>query len=134
MSLFGNLDVSGSGISAAQTWLNTIAGNIANMDDVTSTDEAAYGEQTPVFVPDPTLGGVGDGVTVAGIQEGDTTGIVESDPSSPEADANGDVRVPDVQLGSQMVDMIEAQTDYQANAAALGDAKTAYQSALTLGT
>jgi flagellar basal-body rod protein FlgC len=134
MSLFGSLDIAGSGIGAAQEWLNTTAGNIANMDDVSPTDEAAYGAQTPIFVPSGTPGQVGDGVTVAGISEGDTTGIIQSDPSSPEADAQGNVRVPDVQLGSQMVNMIQAQTDYQANASVFADAKTAYQSALTLGT
>jgi flagellar basal-body rod protein FlgC len=134
MSLFGSLDISGSGIDAAQTWLNTTAGNIANMDDVSPMDEAAYGAQTPVFVPSGTVGGIGDGVSVAGIAEGDTTGIVQFDPSSPEANAQGEVRVPDVQLGSQMVDMIQAQTDYQANTSVFADAKTAYQSALTLGT
>ena len=133
MSLFPSLDVAGSGIGAAQTWLNTTAGNIANMDDVTSTADAAYGAQTPVFVPSGTVGQVGDGVTVAGVAEGDTTGIVQFDPSSPEANAQGMVRVPDVQLGSQMVDMIQAQTDYQANTSVFADAKTAYQSALTLG-
>jgi flagellar basal-body rod protein FlgC len=134
VSLFGALDISGSGIGAAQTWLNTTAGNIANMDDVSPMDEAAYGAQTPVFVPSGTVGGIGDGVSVAGIAEGDTTGIVQFDPSSPEANAQGEVRVPDVQLGSQMVDMIQAQTDYQANTSVFADAKTAYQSALTLGT
>jgi flagellar basal-body rod protein FlgC len=134
MSLFGSLDISGTGIGAAQTWLNTTAGNIANMDDVSPTDEAAYGAQTPVLVPSGTVGQVGDGVTVAGIAEGDTTGILESDPTSPEADAQGMVRVPDVQLGAQMVNMIQAQTDYQANTSAFADAKTAYQSALSLGT
>jgi flagellar basal-body rod protein FlgC len=133
MSLFGSLDIAGSGIGAAQEWLNTTAGNIANMDDVSPTDEAAYGAQTPVFVPSGTPGQVGDGVTVAGISEGDTTGIIQFDPSSPDADAEGNVRVPDVQLGSQMVNMIQAQTDYQANASVFADAKTAYQSALTLG-
>jgi flagellar basal-body rod protein FlgC len=133
MSLFGSLDIAGSGIGAAQTWLNTTAGNIANMDDVSPTDEAAYGAQTPVFVPSGTVGQIGDGVSVAGIAEGDTTGILESDPSSPEADAQGMVRVPDVQLSSQMVDMIQAQTDYQANTSVFADAKTAYQAALTLG-
>jgi flagellar basal-body rod protein FlgC len=133
MSLFGSLDIAGTGIDAAQTWLNTTAGNIANMDDVSPMDEAAYGEQTPVFVPSGAVGQIGDGVSVAGIAEGDTTGIVQYDPTSPEADAQGEVRVPDVQLGSQMVDMIQAQTDYQANASVFADAKTAYQSALTLG-
>ncbi|HUY22370.1 MAG TPA: flagellar basal body rod protein FlgC [Acidimicrobiales bacterium] len=134
MSLFGSLGISGSGIDAAQTWLNTVAGNIANMNDTSPTDQATYGEQTPVFVPTATPGQVGDGVTVAGIQEGDTTGIIQFDPTNPQADAKGEVRVPDVQLSSQMVDMIQAQTDFQANTAALADAKTAYQSALTLGT
>ena len=134
MSLFGSLDIAGTGISASQTWLNTTAGNIANMNDVSPTDQAAYGEQTPVFVPSGAVGQVGDGVTVAGVAEGDTTGVVQYDPSSPEADAQGMVRVPDVQLGSQMVDMIQAQTDFQANTSVFADAKTAYQSALTLGT
>jgi flagellar basal-body rod protein FlgC len=134
MSLFGSLDVAGTGIGAAQAWLNTTAGNVANMDDVSPTSEAAYGEQTPVFVPSGAPGQVGEGVTVAGIAEGPTTGIVQYDPTSPVADAQGMVRVPDVQLGSQMVDMIQAQTDYQANTSVFADAKTAYQSALTLGT
>jgi len=134
VSLFGNISVSGTGIDAAQTWLNTIAGNIANADDIGPTDEPTYGAQAPVLVPDGPVGGVGEGVAVAGVVEGDTTGTIENDPSSPMADSQGDVRVPDVQLSAQMVDMIEAQTDYQANTAALSDAKTAYQSALTLGT
>ena len=133
MSLFSNLSVSGSGIGAAQAWLDTIAGNIANMNDVTPTSEATYGEQAPVLVPSATPGQIGDGVTVAAVVQGDTTGVIASDPSSPLADAQGDVRVPDIQLGAQMVDLIQAQTDYQANTSAFADAKTAYQSALTLG-
>jgi len=132
--LFGTLDISGSGIGAAQAWLDTISGNIANMDDTGPTDEAAYGAQAPVLVPDASVGQVGDGVTVAAVVEGDTTGTVEYDPTNPEANAQGEVRVPDIQLGAQMVNMIQAQTDYQANTSALADAKTAYQSALTLGT
>lgn len=134
MSLFGNIDVSATGIGAAQTWLNTIAGNIANMNDVGPVNAAVYGQQAPVFTPTVSFDQVGDGVAVAAIAVGDTTGIIQSDPSSPVANAQGLVRVPDVQLGSQMVDMIQAQTDFQANTSALASAKTAYQSALTLGT
>ena len=134
MSLFASLTIAGTGIGASQEWLNTTAGNIANMDDISPMDEPAYGEQTPIFAPAGVPGQVGDGVTVAGIAEGDTTGTVEYDPSSPEANAQGEVRASDVQLGSQMVDMIQAQTDFQANSSVFADAKTAYQSALTLGT
>ena len=134
MSLFGSLSIAGSGIGASQEWLNTTAGNIANMDDISPVDQPAYGEQTPIFTPSGVPGQVGDGVAVSGIAEGDTTGTIEYEPSNPEANTQGDVRVSDVQLSSQMVDMIQAQTDFQANSSVFADAKTAYQSALTLGT
>lgn len=133
MSLFPAIAISGTGIGAAQAWINTTAGNIANMNDVSPTSEGTYGEQTPVFEPMGIPGQVGDGVAVAGVAEGSTAGIVEYDPTNPLADAQGEVRVPDISLGSQMVGLIQAQTDYQANTSALADAKTAYQSALTIG-
>jgi flagellar basal-body rod protein FlgC len=67
------------------------------------------------------------------VQLGSTAGQIQYDPSSPIADSQGDVRVADVNLGSQMVGLIQAQETYQANATALEHAKTAYQSALQLG-
>jgi len=134
MSLFGALGISGSGIDAAQTWINTSAGNIANANDVASTASAAYQEQTPVFVPDASLpDGSAAGVAVAGIDLGSSAGVVESDPQSPLADAQGLVRVPDVSIAHELVNLVQAQNDFQANTAALERAKTAYQSALTLG-
>jgi flagellar basal-body rod protein FlgC len=134
MSLFGALNISATGIDAAQTWINTTAGNIANANDVTSVSGGAYQEQTPVYVPTTSLpDGSGDGVAVAGIELGSSTGIVASDPTSPLADSQGLVRVPDVSMSQQLVNLVQAQSDYQANTAALERAKTAYQSALTLG-
>ncbi|HUO48088.1 MAG TPA: flagellar basal body rod C-terminal domain-containing protein [Acidimicrobiales bacterium] len=134
MSLFGAFDISASGVNAAQLWINTSAGNIANANDVTSTSSAAYREQTPVFVPGVSLpDGTGSGVAVAGVAEGSPTGIVESDPQSPMADAQGLVRVPDVSIAHELVNLVQAQNDFQANTAAMERAKTAYQAALTLG-
>ncbi|HWE56919.1 MAG TPA: flagellar basal body rod C-terminal domain-containing protein [Acidimicrobiales bacterium] len=133
MSLFGAIGISGSGIDAAQSWINTAAGNIANANDVVPTSQAVYGQETPIFTPQGSLGQVGDGVAVSGYDVADTEGVVEYQPDNPMHDNQGDVRVANIDLGSQMVGLISAQTDYQANASALSHAKQAYQSALTLG-
>ena len=133
MSLFGAIDISGSGINAAQTWINTSAGNIANANDTVATSTGVYREQTPVFSAIGQLGQVGDGVTVSNVSLGSSAGIIEYQPSNPQADKEGNVRVANVDLGEQMVNLITAQTDYQANANAIQHATQAYQSALTLG-
>ncbi|MGC8513165.1 MAG: flagellar basal body rod protein FlgC [Acidimicrobiales bacterium] len=133
MSLFSALDISGSGINASQTWINTTAGNIANANDTVSTNSPVYATQTPFFQAIGQLGQVGDGVAVTSVQLGSSAGVVQYQPNSPLADSQGNVRVANVDMGSQMVDLITAQTDYQANASALASAKTAYQSALTIG-
>jgi len=133
VSLFSALDISGSGINASQTWINTTAGNIANANDTVSTNSPVYATQTPFFQAVGQLGQVGDGVAVTSVQLGSSAGIVQYQPNSPLANSQGEVRVANVDMGSQMVDLIAAQTDYQANASALASAKTAYQSALTIG-
>lgn len=133
MSLFSALDISGSGINASQTWINTTAGNIANANDTVSTNSPVYATQTPFFQAVGQLGQVGDGVAVTSVQLGSSAGIVQYQPNSPLANSQGEVRVANVDMGSQMVHLIAAQTDYQANASALASAKTAYQSALTIG-
>jgi flagellar basal-body rod protein FlgC len=133
VSLFSALDISGSGINASQTWINTTAGNIANANDTVSTNSPVYATQTPFFQAVGQLGQVGDGVAVTSVQLGSSAGIVQYQPNSPLANSQGEVRVANVDMGSQMVHLIAAQTDYQANASALASAKTAYQSALTIG-
>ena len=133
MSLFGAINISGSGIDAAQMWINTTAGNLANANDAVPTSQGVYATQTPVFTPIGVPGQVGAGVAVSGIQLGSSAGVLEYQPGNPMADRQGNIRVANVDLGSQMVGMIQAQADYQANASALNHAKQAYQSALTLG-
>lgn len=133
MSLFGALDVSGSGINAAQVWINTTAGNIANSNDTAPTTSAVYATQTPYFQAVGVPGQVGDGVQVTSVQLGSNAGTIAYEPDNPMANSQGEVRVANVDLGSQMVGLITAQEDYQANASALAHAKQAYQSALTLG-
>ncbi|HZU81239.1 MAG TPA: flagellar basal body rod C-terminal domain-containing protein [Acidimicrobiales bacterium] len=135
MSLFGPLGASASGIDAAQTWIDAIAGNVANSNDVASVGQSVYQEQEPILTPTGATGPgqIGDGVAVSGVALGSAAGTVESDPGSVLANSQGLVRVPNVDLAQQMTNLIQAQDTYQANTAALQRAITAYQSALTLG-
>ena len=135
MSLFGALPIATSGIDAAQTWLDATGGNIANADDSGPTSEGAYQTQYVDAVPVPSsqAGGAGQGVETR-VQLGDSEGQEVYDPGNPEADSSGMIRVSSVDLGQQMVNLVMAQTSYQANVSVVNQAKTAYESALTLGT
>jgi flagellar basal-body rod protein FlgC len=132
--LFNVFSVSGSALDTYNTWLNAISDNVANADDVSPTSgpafQARYVEAQAV-PGGPT--GTGQGVTVSGIGLGSATGIEVYDPSSPLADTKGMVREPDIDMGEQMTDMMQAQQGYEANLAVVSRAQAAYQAALTIG-
>ncbi|MGH9102024.1 MAG: flagellar basal body rod protein FlgC, partial [Acidimicrobiales bacterium] len=127
MSLFGALGVSTTGMDTYQTWLNALGGNIANMNDTVRTNQPVYQAQYVVAQPlaaPAGSGGVGEGVGVAGVALGPSTGTLVYDPSNPLADSKGMVRQPTVDLGEQMVELIEAQNGYQASVSAFTQART----------
>ncbi len=131
--LFGAIGITGTGIDAAQTWIDTTAGNLANMNDTVSPAQGAYQQQTPVFTPLVGATGQGDGVAVSSVQLGSAIGTLVYDPTNPQANAQGMVRQPAISMSTQLVQLVQAQNDYQANTVAFKRALTAYQSALTLG-
>ena len=73
------------------------------------------------------------GVFVKGTALGDAAGIIKNDPSNPLADADGNVRMPDIDLGSQMGQLIMAQRAYEANAKVVTDAQATYEAAIAIG-
>ena len=77
--------------------------------------------------------GLGDGVRVKGIELGSAEGRMVYEPNHPLADAEGYVRYPDIDMSSQMTQLIMAQRGYQANAAIVDRAKESYQAALQIG-
>jgi len=133
MSLFGALGISGSGVDAAQSWLNTTASNIANANDTTSTASTVYAPEAPFFTPINTSGQAGNAVEVSSVQYGSNLGLIQSDPTNPLADSSGNVRVTDVSVSEQLTNLISAQNLYEANTNALAQAKEVYSSALTIG-
>jgi flagellar basal-body rod protein FlgC len=133
VSLFGVFGISGSGMDTYQTWLNAIAGNVANANDTGPTSQPAY-QQRSLIVSEDGTGQVGDGVKVTGVALGSAQGELSYDPQNPLADANGMVRTPTVDLPGQMVQMVMAERGYQANVSVITQARQAYESALGLGT
>lgn len=156
--VFSTLAVSRSGMGAYKLWLDAVADNVANIDNVTSTDQPAFAERFVVVrpaddpvgdgapvppglaaagldgVPGPNDGdGIGDGVVVSGVQFGDPNGRVVYEPNHPLADENGMVRRPDIDLSDQMVFMQVAQRGYQANINVFERARESYNAALQIG-
>ena len=132
MSVFGALGIAGSGLVTHRKWLDAVSDNVANMNDATSTDKPAF--RARMVEAQAVDYGTGDGgVHVSGVRFGSAAGRVVHEPGNPLADANGDVRYPDIDLGDQMTQMIMAQRGYQANVTAITRATDAYEAALRLG-
>jgi flagellar basal-body rod protein FlgC len=70
---------------------------------------------------------------VAGAQFGSAEGRVVYEPDNALADADGYVRYPDIDMGDQMTQLIQAQRSYQANLSSIDRATDAYRAALQLG-
>ncbi len=129
MSVFSVIGIAGTGATVYRKWLDAVSDNIANLNTVRSTSEAAYQEKRIIAEPMPG-GGVQVGGTVAGSS---AEGKLVYEPNHPLADADGYVRYPDVDLSSEMTQLIMAQRGYQANLSSVDRALEAYQAALQLG-
>jgi len=140
MSLFGTLSIAGSGMSAESERLSAIASNIANANSAVSGGGQPYRAREVVFQAASLAGDDGDEASSSGMQGVKVAGIVESaaptrtvyDPSSSFADGNGYVQMPNVNPVDEMVNMISAQQDYQANLEAFNVAKTLAMHTLTI--
>jgi flagellar basal-body rod protein FlgC len=132
-SVFSTLGVSQSGMGTYKLWLDAVADNVANVNNVTSTDQAAFTERFVLVEAVEGADGQGEGVVVTGAAFGDPNGRVNYDPNHPLADENGMVRRPDIDLTEQMVYLQQAQRGYQANINVFEKAREAYQAALRIG-
>mgnify|MGYP003641116144 CR=1 FL=1 len=132
MSLDKVFDIAGSGMSAQSLRLNTVASNIANAETVSSSIDQTYRARNPVFATifsaEQGAGAslfsdqqqVGEGVQVLG--------VVESD-----AELDGYVFYPNVNVVEEMANMMSASRSYQTNVEVMNTAKTMLQRVLTLG-
>src|SRR5690348_3051218 len=124
--MFGALDISTSALSAQRTRLETIASNIANLETIKGADgtNSPYRRLFTVFEPQRTADG-GAGVRVSKIQEDFSTPFSEKfEPGNPFADASGNVKYPNVDLSTEMVNALETTRAYEANISAIETTKS----------
>lgn len=123
------IGIASTGLTVHRKWLDAISDNIANINTAEPTSGAAF-QARYVAVQ---AGAGNSGAYVAGAAYGSAVGRVTYDPTNPVADAQGYVRLPDIDLSDQMSELIMAQRGYQANAAVVDRAKDAYEAALQIG-
>lgn len=131
--MFDAIGIAGSGVVTDQTWLDTVGGNIANMNDAVTPGRPVYQVESVLASPSaPVPGGVGQGVHVEEIALSGKGGQVQYQPGNPVANANGLVEYPAVNLGQEMVSLVMAQASYQADVSAMSHADRAYQAILAM--
>ncbi|HTV88283.1 MAG TPA: flagellar basal body rod protein FlgC [Stellaceae bacterium] len=131
MSLLAVFPIAGSGMLAESQRLSVIASNVANANSMAGPEGEPYRAREPVFEAVSLQGGDASaasagvsGVRVAAIVQSDEPFRETYDPGSPYADQSGYVRQPNVDPVEEMVNMISAQQDYQADLEAFNVAKT----------
>jgi flagellar basal-body rod protein FlgC len=117
--MLSSLDVSTSALVAQRTRLNALSSNIANM----STTRNERGEAVPyqaryvTFQTDQTktTPGGGAGVKVGSVEYSKTPPRMKYEPGHPDADAQGYVHYPAIDMTTEFVDAMEASRAYEAN-------------------
>lgn len=132
--MFDAIGTAGTGLTTYHTWLDAISENIANVNTSEPMSQSAFQAR---FVDATAIPGgednVGQGVEATQLSYSDPKGIVTYSPNDPNADAQGYVRMPDINMNQQMGDMIMAERAYQANATTVDRATQAYQAAINIG-
>ena len=143
MSLLNIFDIAGSGMSAQSLRLNTTSSNLANAENVSSSAAQTYRARQPVFAAvlntlnsgaNHGLGqDAGRGVQVLGIVESKAPIQSRYEPNNPQADTNGYIYLPNVNMVEEMANMISASRSYQSNAEVINTSKQLMLRALSLG-
>ena len=136
MRVFESMDVAGSALTAHRLWMDTISSNLANINTTRTLAGGPYKRKVPVFAEmlDKTIGGYKDigGVRVIEIAEDTSAPRLSYQPEHPDADEDGYVALPNVNLVREMTDMLVASRAYDANLAVADSAKTMWNGALEI--
>lgn len=144
MDFFTAMEVSASGLSAQRTRMNVASSNLANVNTTQGADGGPYRRRDVVLssgpvrgdLPGQRAGGFGSvvrAVSVDAIVEDQEPPQMEYDPGHPDADANGYVALPNINVVEEMVDMITASRAYEAGISALTTAVSMAERALGIG-
>lgn len=144
MSFFDSINIAASGLTAERLRMDVTSENLANAQTTNGPGGQPYQRQEVVLQQ---VGGSNFGTTLAGAIRGSSTpggvqvsGIVNDptpdqlvyDPGHPGANAQGYVRMPNVNPVTEMTDLINESNSYQADVTAMNTAKTMFSKTLDL--
>ncbi len=140
MELFRSFQISGSALTAEKLRVDTVSSNLANMETTRTLEGGPYRRKTVVFAErlSQARGEMPpvfrrNGVNVAAVVEDPNPPRLEYDPEHPDADEEGYVAYPNIDLAKEMTDLITASRSYEANTTAINTAKSLYLKALEIG-
>ncbi len=145
MAFLNSINISASGLTAEKLRMDVISRNIANVNTTRTADGTPYRRRVVVFqeaesrmpfseyLSDASRKIIGAGVKVTGIKEDKTPFKSVYDPGHPDADEKGYVKMPNVDVMTEMVNMISASRAYEANVTAINAAKSMAMKALEIG-
>lgn len=147
MSFWQALQIGSSGLTAQRLRLDLISNNIANAQTTRTEEGGPFQRQDVIFMPDggnvsiaqpleARRGGLNilqGGVRVAQITTDTEAGPRVYDPTHPDADANGYVNYPNVDIVVEMTNMLSATRSYEANLASIEAVKRMALKALEIG-
>lgn len=133
MSVFDTLRIAGSGLTAQRLRMDVAASNLANAETTRTAAGGPYQAESVIFGTTPFGAAGGQGVAATAIVNPNAGSVRVYDPTHPDADATGFVRYPDVNVASQMADLMGAARSFQINVTVAQAAKQSALDALDLG-
>lgn len=148
MNVSNSFSISSSALTAQRLRMDVISSNIANAEttraSVSNGEAVPYKRKMVVLEPNKSSfssllqsqmqgGATGEGVRISEIREDQSPLKPVYDPTHPDANAEGYVMMPNVDIAKEMVDMISASRSYEANVTALNSTKAMFTKALEIG-
>ncbi len=146
MGMFDSFDINASGMTAQRFRMDIISQNVANANTTRTQDGSPYVRKVVTFTEKDSQTPFhhvlnretdrysGKGVKINGVYEDRESQMnMVYDPSHPDADENGYVTYPNVNIIEEMTNLIDASRSYEANATAFNASKTIAMAGLNIG-
>ena len=140
MNILTGINATSSALEAESIRMEVISQNIANANTARGADGLPYQRQQVVFEtlldqqPGGNPGGIGaTGVQVARIEKDQRAPRMVFNPGHKDADSNGMIAMPDINIHEEMADLITAQRAFEANLAVVRNARTMAMQTLAIG-
>jgi flagellar basal-body rod protein FlgC len=144
MNFLDALNTSATGLSAQRLRMNLIASNLANVNTPQAKEGNAYHRKDAVFAAKTQQPDFGEalarnlhpglaGVQVVAVRDDDRPPLLKYDPNHPDANEEGFISLPNINVVEEMVNMISASRSYEANVTAVKASKEMAASALDIG-